>query len=71
MDETIQVAIPIPGEEYYSYKVPEHLKEGIKLGKRVLVPFRNRKSIGFIVGYGDPPPDIKLRDIIDIIDGVL
>lgn len=68
MDETIQVAIPIPGEEYYSYKVPEHLKEGIKLGKRVLVPFRNRKSIGFIVGYGDPPPDIKLRDIIDIID---
>jgi len=68
MDETIQVAIPIPGEEHYSYKVPEHLKEGIKLGKRVLVPFRNRKSIGFIVGYGDPPPDIKLRDIIDIID---
>ena len=68
MNESIQVAIPIPGEEYYSYSVPEHLREGIKLGKRVLVPFRNRKSIGFIVGIGDPPPDIKLRDILDIID---
>ena len=68
MDETIQVAIPIPGDEYYSYKVPEHLKDGVKIGKRVLVPFRNRRSIGFIVGTGDPPPDIKLRDIIDIID---
>ena len=68
MDESIQVAIPIPGEEYYSYSVPEHLKDGIKLGKRVLVPFHNRKSIGFIVGAGDPPPDIKLRNILDIID---
>ncbi len=68
MDDTIQVAVPIPGDEYYSYKVPEHLKEGIKLGKRVLVPFRNRRSIGFIVGTGDPPPDIKLKNIIDIID---
>jgi len=68
MDETIQVAIPIPGEESYSYRVPEHLKEGIELGKRVLVPFRNRKAIGFIVGTGEPPADIKLRDIIDIID---
>lgn len=68
MYDTIQVAVPIPGDEYYSYTVPEHLKEGIKLGKRVLVPFRNRKSIGFIVGFGDPPLDIKLKDISDIID---
>ncbi|GJM15963.1 MAG: primosomal protein N' [Thermodesulfobacteriota bacterium] len=68
MDDSIQVAVPIPGDEYYSYRVPEHLKEGIKLGKRVLVPFRNRKSIGFIVGLGNPPSDIKLKDILDIID---
>ncbi len=68
MEDSIQVAIPIPGEEYYSYSVPEHLKEGVKLGKRVLVPFHNRKSIGFIVGLGDPPSDIKLKNILDIID---
>lgn len=68
MDDSIQVAVPIPGDEYYSYTVPEHLKDGIVLGKRVLVPFRNRKSIGFVVGLGDPPADIKLKDIIDIID---
>ena len=68
MDETVQVAIPIPGEEYYSYNVPKNLEDGVKVGKRVLVPFRNRRSIGFIVGIGDPPPEIKLKDIIDIID---
>lgn len=68
MSETIQVAVPIPGDEYYSYKVPEHLIDGVELGKRVLVPFRNRKSIGFIVGLDDPPADIKLKEIADIID---
>ncbi len=68
MDESIQVAVPIPGEQYYSYSVPEHLADGVKVGKRVLVPFRNRRSIGFIVGTGDAPSGIKLRDIIDIID---
>ena len=62
------IAVPIPGEEYYTYNVPERLREGAALGKRVLVPFRNRRLIGFIVGFGDPPPEFKLRDILDVID---
>ncbi|MFI5323973.1 MAG: primosomal protein N' [Thermodesulfobacteriota bacterium] len=68
MSETVHVAVPIPGEGLYSYSVPAHLREGIALGKRVLVPFRNRRTIGFIVGSGQPPPDIELRDALDIID---
>ena len=62
------VALPIPGEEYYTYKVPERLSEGALLGKRVLVPFRNRRLIGFIVGFGTEPTEFKLRDILDVID---
>ncbi|KAB2833105.1 MAG: hypothetical protein F9K51_04060, partial [Candidatus Dadabacteria bacterium] len=68
MNETIQVAVPMPGEALYTYSVPPHLVEGTVLGKRVLVPFRNRKTIGFIVGPGEPPPDVELRDVLDIID---
>lgn len=68
MNGTIQVAVPMPGEALYTYSVPPHLKEGTMLGKRVLVPFRNRRTIGFIVGPGEPPPDIELKDILDIID---
>ncbi|MEQ9619638.1 MAG: primosomal protein N' [Deltaproteobacteria bacterium] len=68
MSETIQVAVPIPGEEFYHYKLPLHLREGAALGKRVLVPFRNRRSIGFIVGTGEPPPDLELREVLDILD---
>ena len=68
MNETIHVAVPIPGEALYSYSVPAHLREGIASAKRVLVPFRNRRTIGFIVGPGEPPPGIELRDMLDIID---
>ena len=58
----------MPGEALYTYSVPAHLKEGVALGKRVLVPFRNRKSIGFIIGPGESPPGVELRDVLDIID---
>ena len=68
MSDYAHVAVPIPGEEYYTYKVPERLKDGAALGKRVLVPFRNRRLIGFIVGFGDTPPEFKLRDILDVLD---
>lgn len=68
MNETIQVAVPMPGEALYTYSVPAHLREGIALGKRVLVPFRNRRLIGFIIGPGEPPPGVELRDALDIID---
>ncbi len=68
MKETVQVSVPIPGEEFYHYGVPAHLREGAALGKRVLVPFRNRRSIGFIVGFDEPPPDLKLKDVLDVID---
>ncbi len=68
MKDTIQVAVPIPGEALYTYGVPAHLREGIALGKRVLVPFRNRRTIGFITGPGEPPPGVELRYVLDIID---
>ena len=68
MSEYTHVAVPIPGEEYYTYSLPERLKEGIELGKRVLVPFRNRRMIGFIVGFTDAAPEFKLRDVLDILD---
>ncbi len=68
MKRAIEVAVPIPSEEIFSYSVPSHLEDGLEIGKRVLVPFKNRKAIGFIVGFGKPPEGITLKDIIDIVD---
>ncbi len=73
MCKTVQVAVPVPlkvgdGGEFYSYKVPDNLKDGVQLGKRVLIPFRNSRHVGFIVGFEKPPPNIKPRSILDVID---
>ncbi|MGH7885067.1 MAG: hypothetical protein ACRENO_05160, partial [Thermodesulfobacteriota bacterium] len=64
----IEVALPIPTRENYLYTVPPYLGDGIKIGKRVLVPFKNRKAIGFIVGKGKKKPEFKLKNIEDILD---
>lgn len=40
----------------------------VEIGKRVLVPFRNRLTIGFVVGFGNPPKDVELKKVIDVID---
>jgi primosomal protein N' (replication factor Y) len=68
MKETIEVAVPIPNEETFYYSVPPHLQDGVEIGKRVLVPCKSRKALGFIVGFGKPPEGIILREIIDIVD---
>ena len=37
----------------FDYKVPEEMKDKIKIGNRVLVPFGRRKILeeGFIIGF--------------------
>ena len=61
MEEAIEVAIPIPNEETFYYSVPLRIKDVVEIGKRVLVPFKNRKALGFIVGFGKPPEGIALK----------
>ena len=47
----IALNLPIPG--LFTYQVPDHLSKIIQIGSRVLVPFRNKKRIGFIVNFTD------------------
>lgn len=68
MKDAVQIAIPIPSDEIFYYSAPKGLENGIEIGKRVLVPFQNRKALGFILGTGLPPQEITLKDIIDIVD---
>ena len=63
MKEAIEVAIPIQNEEMFYYSVPPHLQDGIQIGKRVLVPFKSKRALGFIVGLGKPPEGLAHRNI--------
>lgn len=65
----IDVAIPLPLEGPFTYRVPEALTPRAFTGRRVLVPFRNKIRTGFVVGRPDTVPvgqDIK--DVMDIPD---
>lgn len=65
----IEVTLPGLVEDSFHYSVPEGLKDGAKIGKRVLAPLGNRRTIGFVTKLSPKPPEgIKLRDIIDVID---
>ncbi len=68
-EKTVQVALPISSEQLFTYSVPDHLIEGLALGKRVFVPFGNRKAIGYVVKEdSEQEVGFKLKDIIDILD---
>ncbi|MGD0170382.1 MAG: primosomal protein N', partial [Smithella sp.] len=64
----INVALNIPSNKLFTYEVPPGLEKEVDLGKRVFVPFGNRKRTGFIVGTM-PSCDLKkIKPIAEILD---
>ncbi|MGC1903261.1 MAG: DEAD/DEAH box helicase, partial [Candidatus Acidiferrum sp.] len=63
------VALPVPLRAVFTYAVPESLREIVKPGTRVLVPFRKKSMVGVVVELGDAAPaDTKIREITKAID---
>ncbi|MBN2060946.1 MAG: primosomal protein N' [Deltaproteobacteria bacterium] len=62
------IAVTRPVRETYSYSIPESLLPRVKVGSRVLVPFRNQKVIGYVLDITRADTEMELRDIIDILD---
>ncbi|MEI6316075.1 MAG: DEAD/DEAH box helicase family protein, partial [Syntrophus sp. (in: bacteria)] len=64
----VKVAIPIPKDQSFDYIVPAGMETDIAVGKRVLVPFGNKRQTGCIVGI-IPATDIENpKEISDILD---
>lgn len=56
-------------DQTYTYFVPLNLKEKIKVGIRVLVPFGNQKLEGFVLKItNNNSHEYELKEIIDVID---
>ena len=54
---TCQVALPLPTEEPYSYKIPVALADRVFPGVRVVVPVRNRTMVGIVVALDQTDRD--------------
>jgi primosomal protein N' (replication factor Y) (superfamily II helicase) len=63
----VAVALPLPVQQAFSYRVPEGLPLPAR-GARALVPFAGRRVIGVVTGPGEAV--LKLKDALDILDEV-
>ncbi len=73
-DSFVEIALPLPLRQTFTYRLPSGLRDDIKIGARVLVPFGNRRLTGYAVGLSDeldPALEIEqeaIKEIIELLD---
>ncbi len=69
LDALIEVAVPMPVYDSYTYRVPESMQAMVAVGKRVLVPFGRRKLSAYVLGPARQIPEgTKIKPIVDVLD---
>ena len=67
MNEYIKVAISGPGKKSFTYTIPKS-EADLSGGQRLLVPFGNRRKVGFYLGTTNQPTGFKAKPIIRKLD---
>jgi len=65
-----KVALNIPARDTFDYAVPDNLRQRLRTGVRVRVPFGSRRLVGYCVGL-TPTPSIapeRIKPIIEVVD---
>jgi len=62
------VAVALPMDRLFHYAIPENIASDVAIGKRVFVPFTNRKVVGYVVSLSDESPVTDVKDVISVID---
>src|SRR5258705_8716847 len=66
MPEFSDVALPVPLDTAFSYRVPEGMEPAI--GGRVLVPFRQQRLSGIVVDLHDRKPAVVTKNVVSVLD---
>jgi len=66
MPEFCDVAVPVPLDMAFTYRVPDGTLPVI--GGRVLVPFRQQRMMGIVVEVHDRKPKIATKNVLGIVD---
>ena len=67
-DRSVQVAVPLPLFQEFTYRVPDRMETLPAAGTRVLVPFGHRKLVGIVVAGSPPPADLELKELERVLD---
>lgn len=70
-----EVALPVPLRTTFVYALPEDLNGEAMVGRRVVVPFRNRAMTGIALAELDQPPEearlkSPIKEVAEVIDPV-
>jgi primosomal protein N' (replication factor Y) (superfamily II helicase) len=66
-----EVALPVPLRSTFTYAVPESFEDEDLVGRRALVPFRNRAMVGVGLSVSDRAPAIaRVKEISELLDPV-
>jgi primosomal protein N' (replication factor Y) len=60
--------VTLPVRETFLYAVPQSLLSSAEIGRRVSVPFRNRKVIGYVLEKGQGDQEEGLKEILEVLD---
>lgn len=64
-----EVALPVPLRSTFSYAVPASLNGEELVGRRVVVPFRNRAMVGVCLSVSDRAPDVpRVKELAQVMD---
>jgi len=62
------VALPVPLDTAFSYRVPDGMEPAV--GGRVLVPFRQQRMSGIVVDLHDRKPAVTTKNVVSVLDPV-
>ena len=62
------IALNVPIDSLFTYKIPEHFSSQIQPGVRVIVNFGNKILTGVVLELSDKQPTRKVKDIRDVLD---
>ena len=66
MPEFSDVAVPVPLDMVFTYRVPSGSSPVV--GGRVLVPFRQQRMTGIVVELHDRTPSVTAKNIVGVVD---
>jgi primosomal protein N' (replication factor Y) len=66
MTEYCEVAVPVPLDQLFTYKLDRGISS--EAGARVLVPFRERRLIGIVTELHDRAPAFAAKNVLESLD---
>src|SRR5579862_296246 len=67
-----EIALPVPVQSLFTYAIPERFASEELIGRRIVVPFRNRKAIGVGLALSEKAPAGvgAIKEILGVLDPV-